>query len=262
MADTGRPSITINFSDSDYEDSDSNSVAFMNDEAESESDTADEFHIKEEQLPSRDVSTSGTSSLRMLDRYRNLGQKTSISLQKQELSERRNHYVVHRSHCKRKGLKRKVFQLSDMSDNSVKAGAEFASATSKVLEVSNPRGLVCEVDVLKRSKFVMRLGSDPVIVIKGSSGRRVEVQFMEVDGIEPPYNMLVSPAHSCDDLKKAFGDRHVIKSVKNCRLCDEGGNEVVAVRKVSKKSLEIDARADVSFLQCFAIGMFMFLSKA
>lgn len=260
MTGAGHPAITINFSDSDYDDSDSNSIAYINQETESESETDDEFHIKADASPPRVVCSPGTSSLRMLDRYRNASQR-SMNSQMAEFSERRNHYVVHRSHCRRKGLKRRVFQLSDMSDNSVKAGAEFASATSKVLEVSNPRGLVCEVDVQKRNRLLMRLGSDPVIVIKGGSGRYVDVEFMEIDGVIPPYKKIVSEAHSCDDLQKAFGERKVMKSVKNCRLCDENGNEVVAVRKVSKKSLEIDAKADVSILQCFVIGMFMFLSK-
>jgi hypothetical protein len=51
-----------------------------------------------------------------------------------------------------------------------------------------------------------------------------------------------------------------MESVKNCRLCN-GLMEVVAVRKVRKNTLEIDAKLNISFLSCFGIGIFMFLMK-
>ena len=60
------------------------------------------------------------------------------------------------------------------------------------------------------------------------------------------------------DIELAKRELAELRAVKTC---DECGNEIVAVRKVSKKSLEIDAKIEISFLQCFVIGIFMFLSK-
>jgi hypothetical protein len=196
----------------------------------------------------------------MFDRYltRNLGLPSAARF---FLPEQTVHYLVHRRHYRKGGIKRKLFQITDAKTSDVLAGAKFASAVSSVLKVSNHRGLVCEVDVKGSSgPFVMRLGMEPTLVLTRGSGNSVIAEFMEFDGTIPPYSQLLSVQTTQDGLVAAFGSRRVVKSVKNCRLC-KGVEEIVAVRKVQKNILEIDARRNVSFLSCFVIGLFMFLSK-
>jgi hypothetical protein len=197
----------------------------------------------------------------MLDRYLNPSGSVQSSRLFTPPSEQIVHYMIHRRHTRKKGLKRKLFQLTDAMTSDVLAAAEFASLISSTLEVTNHRGLICEIDV-KASKgpFIMRLGMDPVLVVSIGPGGAICSEFRECDGIEPPYPRLFSPAKSCDDVAKAFGSRPAIPSIKNCRLCSTAG-EVIAVRKVRKKALAIDARSNVSFLSCFTIGLVMFLLK-
>jgi hypothetical protein len=171
------------------------------------------------------------------------------------------HYMLHRRHSRQKGLKRKLFQLTDAKTSDVLAGAKFASLTSSVLKVCNSKGLVCEVDVKGSSgPFVMRIGNDPTLVLRRGAGGSVTAEFAEFDGTVPPYAELVSPPMSAEAMITAFGTRRALKSVKNCRLC-QGSEEIVAVRKVHPNSVEIDSRRNLSFVSCFVIGLFMFLTK-
>jgi hypothetical protein len=147
--------------------------------------------------------------------------------------------------------------LTDSRDDVI-AGAEFASLVSSVIKVSNTKGLVCEIDAKKR--FTMRLGHDPYLVLYVEKKGDICARFLVCDGIAPPYALLISPAKSCERIAEAFGDRHAMHSVKNCKLCD-GKEEIVAVRKVRKHTLQIDAKPNISFLSCFVIGIFMFLMK-
>jgi hypothetical protein len=177
------------------------------------------------------------------------------------IRERKVHYTVHRRHTRKKGIKRKLFQLTDAQTCDVLAGAEFASAISSVIQVSNSRGLVCEIDVKSaKGPFIMRLGMDPVLSMSIGDRGAIVLEFKDMDGDPPLYPPLVSPPKSCADLAAAFGSRRAIRSVKNCRFCLDG-NEIVAVRKVHKNALEIDAKFNVSFLACFVIGISLFLAK-
>jgi hypothetical protein len=196
---------------------------------------------------------------RMFDRYlnRNLSLPSGVPFVPEQLV----HYMVHRRYYRKKGIKRKLFQITDARTSDVLAGAKFASIASSVLKVSNHRGLVCEVDVKGSSgPFVMRLGIEPYLVLTRGSNNSVTVEFMEFDGTVPPYSQLMSAQTSLDALVATFGTRRAMKSVKNCRLC-RGTDEIIAVRKVQKNRLEIDSKRNVSFLSCFVIGLFMFLSK-
>jgi hypothetical protein len=106
----------------------------------------------------------------------------------------------------------------------------------------------------------MRLGIEPTLVLTRGSNA-VTAEFMEFDGTVPPYGQLVSAqGGAMDGMSTPFAGRRALKSVKNCRLC-RGTEEIIAVRKVQKNRLEIDSRRNVSFLSCFVIGLFMFLSK-
>jgi hypothetical protein len=143
-------------------------------------------------------------------------------------------------------------------DGVVLCGAAFASITSSVMRICNDKGLICEIDT--GSQFRMRLGKDPYLVLSAGKHGDIRAEFLECEGTAPSYRILHSPADSCRDLLRAFGSRRAMESVKNCRLCN-GLVEVVAVRKVRKNTLEIDAKLNISFLSCFGIGIFMFLMK-
>jgi hypothetical protein len=196
----------------------------------------------------------------MFDRY--LTRTSSlIPVSPHFLAQKTLHYIIHRRHHRKKGIKRKLFQMTNAETSDVLAGAEFASVTSSVLKVSNPRGLVCEVDVKgSAGPFVMRLGVDPTLVLTRGRDGSVAAEFARFEGMAPPYERLLCPPMPADEMVAAFGTRRAVTSVKNCRLC-EGSVEIVAVRKVQRNRLEIDARWNVSFLSCFVIGLFMFLSK-
>jgi hypothetical protein len=201
-----------------------------------------------------------SSPTRLFDRY--LSRHAGLPSRSQFFFvEQTVHYVFHRRHLRQKGLKRKLFQMTDSKTADVLAGAQFASITSSVLKVSNSRGVVCEVDIKGASgPFVMRVGTDPTLVLRRGAGGSVTAEFAEFDGTVPPYAELVSPAMSPEAMVAAFGTRRAVKSVKNCRLCS-GNEEIIAVRKVQRNSVEIDSKRNVSFVSCFVIALFMFLSK-
>jgi hypothetical protein len=193
--------------------------------------------------------------LRLFDRY--LNRNVSLPVPQEQLC----HYIVHRRHYRKKGIKRKLFQITDCKTSEVLAGAKFASVASNVLKVSNRRGLVCEVDMkTAKGPFIMRLGIEPTLVVARDPQNSVSADFLEFDEIVPPYSRLVSHSASPDELVAAFGNRRALESVKNCRLC-LGNEEIVAVRKVHKNRLEVDSKRNLSFLSCFVIALFMFLSK-
>jgi hypothetical protein len=196
---------------------------------------------------------AATSSTGMFDRY--LHRSVTVP----SFTEQTVHYIVHRRRFRKNGVKRKLFQITNARTSDVLAGAKFASMMSNVLKVSNHRGLVCEVDIKGSSgPFVMRLGIEPMLVLT-RGWNWVVAEFMELDGTVPPYSELKCEA-TPEVLMEAFVGRQAIKSVKNCRLC-RGNEEIVAVRKVQKNRLEIDAKRNLSFLSCFVVGLFMFLSK-
>jgi hypothetical protein len=106
----------------------------------------------------------------------------------------------------------------------------------------------------------MRLGIDPVLILSIGDRGAIVIEFKDLDGDPPLYPPLISPAKSCTDLEAAFGSRRAMPSVKNCRFCLDD-DEILAVRKVRKDAVEIDAKFNVSFLCCFVIGISIFLLK-
>lgn len=252
-----RPAFQLRFSDSDIDYSDSIESISQKTATDDEESSLDQFHLTVDSNKPP-VPALPVSNLRMLDRYLPQSSRSVSKLQIPILSPRTQHFTCFRKHARHGALRRILFQLTSSHDNSVIAGAEFASAVSKVIEVSNSRGLVCEISL--KDQFTMLLGSDPVMVLTKSAGRAVTAEFIENDGNTPPYQKLYSPPHICDHPATAFGTRKAIQSIKNCKLCN-GEEEVVSVRKVSKNAVEIDAKHNVSFLNCFVIAIFMFLSK-
>ena len=173
--------------------------------------------------------------------------------------ERTINYCLFRKKVWKKSSHRKLFQLTD--SGTVLAGAELVS--SKLIEISNNLGQVSSVEIKSTSKgpFTLRIGNDKLMDIYASSKRAITLQFYRDEDSKFPYSTLLSPAGSCEDLKKAFGDRKVIKSVKNCKLLDTDGKEIIAIRKIQKDALSIDAKRNISFLSCMTVGLFMFLSR-
>jgi hypothetical protein len=255
-----RGPIRIEFSYSDSAGSDSGSVELLKEWSD---DTSSPGDLIPDPGPPERAESAGPSSLRLLDRYRNTNSTSRFSSRDlmTTITERRVHYAVHRRHTRKNGLKRRLFQLTDAQTLEVIAAAQFTSATSSVIDVCNSRGTICEVDV-KSSKgpFILRQGMDPLLIVSiGDKGSRC-LEFKESEGDSPLYPPMQSPAKSCADIPATFGNRRAIASVKNCRFCS-GGEEVVAVRKIQKNAIEIDAKYNVPFFYCFGIGIAMFLAK-
>ncbi|EAY13857.1 hypothetical protein TVAG_044170 [Trichomonas vaginalis G3] len=200
--------------------------------------------------------------LRLLDRYKSSTPRASSRLQLIPIWERVNHYTVHREKVWQGGTFHKLFTMKQVGDNSGSfvAQAKYASTFSQEIKVSNPRGLICEIDTNNEGLFNMRLGNDISLSLKIEAGHAVHAEFFEIDGVIPPYKKLTSPPGICSDLKSAFGDRKAIPSIKNCKMCFNG-EEIIAVRKVAKDDVEIDAKGTISFLACFSIALFMFVQS-
>lgn len=154
----------------------------------------------------------------------------------------------------RKGAKR-IFQLIDEGKSSVVAGAEFGNNFGNTINISNSRGLIGEIKVKSKS-FQLLFGQDLWAKVTNKKGA-ISMNFFTVDDSAPPYDVITSTDIS--DLQEAFGGRTVVQSVKNCKLCDALGNEVIAIRKVSKHELSIDSRRNLSFLAPFTLAMYMFV---
>ena len=190
------------------------------------------------------------STLRLLDRYK-FGRVSSVSLA--QVAKEQNHYTC----SKKGGFGKKIFQLTDNSNNSVIAGAEFTGTFSSVMQMANDKGQISEIHVSGKT-FEVKHGIDTALRISRENGN-VVVRAFEIDGMKPAFDVIIGT--NLTDLDAAFGDRKVIPSVKNCKLCDESGQEVVAVRKLSDMSLAVDSRYNVSFITGFAIAIFMFIVK-
>ncbi|KAK8870648.1 hypothetical protein M9Y10_008535 [Tritrichomonas musculus] len=206
-------------------------------------------------LSMADSKPPAASSLRLLDRYKNTTNKFSQFFGDQTVT-----YILYRKKIWKKSAKRKLFQLADSGN--VIAGAECV--TSKLIEISNDRGLISEMDIKSYSggPFVLRMGNDKRLEISISSNRQIIVEFVRTDEESTfPYTTLISQPPSTLE-NNSFGNRPVIKSVKNCKLCNETGKEIVSVRKIKKNALAIDAKKNISFVSVMAIGLFMFLYKA
>jgi hypothetical protein len=253
---------SVRFSVSDSDSTDSISVRFVpTSRAPGDLPPDSDGSSPASDPPAPPTSSPSVLPFRLLDRYLNPGGAVLSSRIFTRPADQIVHYMIHRRHTRKKGLKRKLFQLTNAMTSDVIAAAEFASLTSSTLEVTNHRGLVCEIDVkAAKGPFVMRVGMEAVLVISVEAGGAICAEFRDCDGTEPPYPLLHSPAKSCHDVAQAFGSRPAVPSVKNCKLCSPAG-EVVTVRKVRKKALAVDARSNVSFLSCFAIGLVMFLLK-
>lgn len=154
----------------------------------------------------------------------------------------------------RKGTKR-IFQLIDEGKGSVVAGAEFSNNFGNAINISNSRGLIGEIKVKSKS-FQLLFGQDLWAKVSNKNDI-ISMNFFTVDDSEPPYDVITSTDIS--DLQAAFGGRTVVPSVKNCKMCDSSGNEVIAIRKISKHELSIDSRRNLSFLACFTLAMYMFV---
>jgi hypothetical protein len=178
------------------------------------------------------------------------------------ITERRVHFAVHRRHSRKTALKRLLFQLTDTQTLEVIAAGQFTSPASSVIDVCNSRGTICEVDVQSsKGPFIMRQGVDPILIISILDRGSRWLEFKGSDGDPPLYPPMQSPAKSCAELETAFGQRKAMSSIKNCRFC-HNGEEIVAVRKVQKNVVEVDAKYNVSFMYCFVIGIAMFLTKS
>lgn len=200
--------------------------------------------------------------LRLLDRYKASTPRASSRLQLIPIWERVNHYVVHREKVWQNGAFHRLFTMKQVADKSGQfiAQAQFASTFSQEIKVSNPRGLICEIDTNNDGLFNMRIGNDISLSLRIEAGHAVHAEFFEVDGVIPPYKKLTSPPGICADLKSAFGDRKAIQSIKNCKMCSNG-EEIIAVRKVDKNDVEVDAKGTISFLACFSIAIFMYVQS-
>ncbi|OHT03685.1 hypothetical protein TRFO_28810 [Tritrichomonas foetus] len=200
-----------------------------------------------------------TSTLRMLDRYRIQTPRALSNFKIPAMSARVMNYTLFRKTVWKKSAKKKYFQLTDSGN--VLAGAQYSS--SKVIEISNNHGLIAEVDIVsKKGPFILRIGDEEKLEIVSGAGRSITVNFVIEEDSKFPYTKLISPPNACDDVTKAFGSRHAIQSVKNCKLCKENQkDEVVAVRKTKNNVLSIDALQEIPLIYCMAIGLFMFISK-
>lgn len=220
-------------------------------------DSNDIFHIPETQSPTQ-------PQKRFFDRYRQsddgITPMTRLALSPRQSATQ--HFIITRNFTWYGGAKRKIFELISNTSAEPLARADYESALSSTLQVMNSRGMICEIDTKKPSgPYNMRVGSDIYITIKGGPGRLVDVEFFSVDGSKPPYPHLQSASGICNNLETAFGKRKAIQSVKNGKFMSENNEEIVAVRKVSKNRLEIDAKYNILFLHCFCIGLYMFTTK-
>ncbi|KAH0791814.1 hypothetical protein GPJ56_004308 [Histomonas meleagridis] len=150
--------------------------------------------------------------------------------------------------------------MTELPAGNVIAGAEFESTSSNIMQISNSRGIICEMNLKTSHKCSVLIGNETTARITRKDGV-VKVEQFEIDGIKPKYPLLISQLNKIGALEDAFGKRRAIKSIKNCKLCDEENNEVIAVRKTHRSVLDIDSKYNVSFLTCFVVGIFMFLSK-
>lgn len=206
-------------------------------------------------LPTLASKPQAASTLRLLDRYKNTTSKFSQFFGDQTIT-----YTLYRKKIWKKSAKRKLFQLTDSGN--VIAGAECIS--SKLIEISNDRGLISEMDIKSYSTgpFILRMGNEKRLEITASSSRQIKVEFSRTDEESTfPYTVLISQAASTLE-EGSFGNRPAIKSIKNCKLCNDVGKEIVSVRKIKKNALAIDAKKNISFVSVMAIGLFMFLHKA
>ena len=203
---------------------------------------------------------------RFLDRYKKRAFTPNVSsrLSLAPIQSQPQHFVITRHYLWYSGIKRKVFELTSIKSHEPPARADFVSALSSTLQVLNTKGVICEIDTKTPSgPYTMRIGEDPYLIIQSGNqkvGRSIDVQFLSVNDSKPPYSHLQSPEGICNDLAKAFGERHAIKSVKNAKFIDHD-EEIISIRKVSKNRLEIDAKYNILFLHCFCIGLFMFTTK-
>ena len=206
------------------------------------------------------IPTVNVTSLKLLDRYRSSTPRASTRLQLIPIEKRVNHYRVHREKEWQGATYHRVFSMFslDKPNQAPIAKATFASTFSQEIKVVNNNGLICEIDTDADGKYQMRLGNDVSLSMKKEAGHAIFAIFSIVDGVVPPYKVLTSPPGACEDIKAAFGERKAIKSIKNCKLCYDG-EEIVAVRKVGKNDVEIDAKGTISFLACFSIAIFMYV---
>jgi hypothetical protein len=56
-----------------------------------------------------------------------------------------------------------------------------------------------------------------------------------------------------------FSGKYVIKSAKNAIITDEGNDPVIIIRKIDKKTLQIETIRDYSDVQLFALGVISFI---
>ncbi|OHT11788.1 hypothetical protein TRFO_18684 [Tritrichomonas foetus] len=218
--------------------------------------SGDNFHLTADLRPTiPPVDPIPKSNLRMLDRYRTATPRVMSRLQFPIFSERVVTYSLFRKSHYKNGIKRKYYQLTE--NGNVVAGASMPS--SKLFEINNMNGLIAEIDVeSSKGPFIMRLGNDKIMSVSGGPGRMVKCEFFDNDDSKPPYHLLISKARACMDTSKAFGSRRAIQSIKNCKLCDSDEKEIIAVRKIRKNVLEIDAKYNISFVSCMVVGLFMF----
>lgn len=230
--------------------------------------SAPDITENKETVPSLPIKND-SPPLRLLDRYKSATPRASARLRIVPLNERVNHFRVHRQKIWHGATFSKQFTMFSLDNHitipshpsnseSPLATATFLSTFSQIIKVENANGVVCEIDTDTDGKFQMRLGSDVTISLRKEAGDAIIADFYELDGIVPPYKRLISPPGVCTDLKSAFGERTAMKSIKNCKMCFDG-EEIIAVRKVEKNDVEVDAKGTLSFLACFAISMFMFL---
>ena len=205
-------------------------------------------------------SVSNAPPLRLLDRYRSSTPRASSRLQLIPIEKRVNHFKVHREKEWHGATYSRVFSMFSLDKPSANpiAKATFASTFSQEIKVVNTNGLICEIDTDADGKYQMRLGNDISLSMRKEAGHAIFAEFFAVDGVIPPFKLLTSPPGACEDLKAAFGERKAIRSVKNCKLC-YNGDEIVAVRKVGKNDVEVDAKGTISFLACFTIAIFMYV---
>jgi len=213
---------------------------------------------EENHSKTNDVSDNNSKPARMLDRYRSVTPRASSRLQFSLNSVHINRFQVFRESEWTNGIPKKKFYIKDPEKSDVIALASYSSVFSSLLLVSNHRGLLCEIDTdNKPNTYQMRLGNDIVFQIYLGPARSVIMEFYEMDGITPPYQVLVSPPSSCADISAAFGNRQAVKSIKNCKLCYKS-EEILSIRKIDKHIVSVDSRSNVSMLACFALAIFMF----
>lgn len=198
----------------------------------------DEFHINEEE-------DANNSKLRLLNKYTDKSRNISMF----NLPKQRQYYYIQRS----KHFGKKLFTLHLKANDAELARAEFASLFSDVINVSNDRGLVCEIEASPQ-QYLLRIGNEVCLSIISTPENKIHLDFAETDQFTPPYKVL----ESSNEVN--FDDRPYIPSIKNCQIFNIS-TEIIAVRKIEKNRLEIDAIYNIYFLSCFALGLYMFLLR-